>query len=80
MKRKKKPKIFKGKRGEYIKEWYFVNGKQKYRRVYVVEGIPAGEYYERNAALVNLWRDEKYELLIERTEEEERQNDFATPN
>jgi hypothetical protein len=44
-------KIHKDKNGrEYIKESYFVGGKMKFRRVYVIDGIPAEEFYEQNAS------------------------------
>ncbi|TAJ01006.1 hypothetical protein DMA11_24820, partial [Marinilabiliaceae bacterium JC017] len=50
MKKKKKSNIHKDKRGrEYIKESYFVRGKMKFRKVYVIDGIPVEEFYEKNA-------------------------------
>ena len=66
MKTKKKPKIFKDKNGEYIKQWYFVSGKQKFMKIYVIDGIPADEFYEKNADPITLLQNGDYELLHER--------------
>lgn len=63
MKIKKKPKIYKDKKGEYIKQQYFVRGKQKFLRVYVIDGIPADEFYARNADPITLMQNGDYELL-----------------
>ncbi len=58
---KKKKKIHKDKRGlEYIKESYFVGGKMKFRKVYVVDGIPAEEFYEKNATDLDHFRNGEY--------------------
>lgn len=43
---KKKKKIHKDKNGhEFIRESYFVRGKMKFRKIYVVDGIPADQFY-----------------------------------
>jgi hypothetical protein len=63
MKRKKKPKIFKDKKGEYIKQEFFSRGKQKFQRIYVIDGIPADEFYEQNAVPITLLQNGDYELL-----------------
>ena len=60
---KNKKKIFKDESGEYIKETYFVKGKQKFRKIYVVDGIPADEFYEQNADPITLLKNGDYELL-----------------
>ncbi len=61
---KKKKKIFKDKRGrEYIKESYFVRGKMKFRRIYVIDGIPAEEFYEKNATDLDHFRNGEYWLM-----------------
>ncbi len=62
-KTKKKPRIYKDKKGEYIKEWYFQRGKQKYMKIYVVDGIPAEEFYEQNADPITLLKNGDHELL-----------------
>ena len=47
MKNKRKKKIHRDKNGrEFIKESYFVGGKMKFRRIYVIDGIPAEELHE----------------------------------
>jgi hypothetical protein len=62
-KKKNKQKIYKDNKGEYIKEWYFVRGKQKFMKIYVIDGIPADEFYEKNADPITLLQDGYYELL-----------------
>ena len=64
-KKKNKTKVYKDDKGEYIKKWYFLRGKQKYYKVYVIDGIPADEFYEQNADPITLLQDEQYELLHE---------------
>ncbi len=60
----KKRKIHKDKRGrEYLKESYFVKGKQKFRRVYVIDGIPAEEFYEKNASDIDHYLNGDYWLI-----------------
>lgn len=58
---KKKPKIHKDKNGrEYIKESYFVGGKMKFRRVYVIDGIIAEDFYEQNASDIDHYVNGEY--------------------
>ena len=61
---KKKKKIHKDKNGrEFIKESYFVGGKMKFRRIYVIEGIPADEFYEKNATDIDFYMNGDYHLM-----------------
>ena len=58
---KKKPKIHKDKNGrENIKKSYFVGGKMKFRRVYVIDGISAEEFYEQNASDIDHYVNGEY--------------------
>ncbi len=60
----KKKKIHKDKNGrEYIKESYFVGGKMKIRRIYVIDGIPAEEFYEKNATDLDFYINGDYHLM-----------------
>jgi hypothetical protein len=60
----KKKKIYKDKNGrEFIKEAYFVGGKMKFRRIFVVDGIPADEYYITNATYLEFYLNGDYELI-----------------
>ena len=64
MKNKKKKKIHRDKSGrEYIKEVYFVGGKMKFHRIYVIDGIPADEFYEKNATDLDFYLNGDYELM-----------------
>ncbi len=64
MKNKKRKKIHKDKNGrEFIKESYFVNGKMKIRRIYVIDGIPAEEFYEKNATDLDFYLNGDYHLM-----------------
>ena len=63
-KKKRKRKIHKDKRGrEFIKESYFVRGKMKFRRIYVIDGIPENEFYENNASDIDRYLDGDYWLI-----------------
>jgi hypothetical protein len=64
-KRKEKPKIRRDSKGEYFFQSYFGRGKQRYERIYVVDGIPADEFYRRNADPITLLQNGDYELLHE---------------
>ncbi len=66
MKRKSKPKIHKDYKGEFIYESYFIRGKMKRQKIYVVDGIPAEEFYRQNADPITLFQNGDYELLPER--------------
>lgn len=61
---KRKRKIHKDKYGrDYIKESYFVGGKMKFQRIYVIDGIPAEEFYEKNATDFDHIRNREYWLI-----------------
>ena len=61
---KRKKKIHRDKNGrEFIKETYFVGGKMKFRRIYVIDGIPADEFYEKNATDLDFYLNGDYELM-----------------
>lgn len=60
----KKQKIHKDKNGrEYIKESCFVGGKMKFRKIYVIDGIPAEEFYENNASDIDHYLNGEYWLI-----------------
>ncbi len=64
MKNKRKKNIHRDKNGrEFIKETYFVGGKMKFRRIYVIDGIPADEFYEKNATDLDFYLNGDYELM-----------------
>ena len=61
---KKKRKVHKDKNGrDYIKESYFVGGKMKFRKVYVIDGIPVEEFYEKNATDIDHYLNGEYWLI-----------------
>lgn len=61
---KKKKKIHRDKNvREFIKESYFVGGKMKFRRIYVIDGIPADEFYEGNATDLDFFMNGDYHLM-----------------
>lgn len=64
MKNKSKKKIYTDKNGhEFIKETYFVGGKMKFHRIYVIDGIPADEFYEKNATDLDFYLRGDFELM-----------------
>ena len=64
MKNKRKKKIYRDKNGrEFIKNTYFVGGKMKHDRIYVVEGIPENEFYEKNATDLDFYMNGDYHLM-----------------
>jgi hypothetical protein len=64
MKNKRKRKIHRDKNGrEFIKEAYFVGGKIKFHRIYVIDGIPANEFYEKNATDLVFYLNGDFELI-----------------
>lgn len=66
---KKKKKVHKDRYGrEFIKESYFIGGKIKFRRIYVIEGIPADEYYEKNATDLDFYMNGDYHLMNQNRE------------
>jgi hypothetical protein len=61
---KKKKKIHKDKKGrEFIKDSYFIGGKRKFRKIYVIDGIPADEFYEKNATDLDFFINGDYHLI-----------------
>jgi putative NIF3 family GTP cyclohydrolase 1 type 2 len=72
---KKKKKIHKDKNGrEFIKESYFVGGKMKFHRIYVIDGIPADEFYEKNATDLDFYLNGDYELMSSERDFNEQNN------
>ncbi len=68
MKNNRKKKIHIDKNGhEFIKETYFAGGKMKFRRIYVIDGIPADEFYEKNATDLDFYLSGDYELMSSET-------------
>lgn len=64
MKNKKKRKIHQDKNGrEFVKQSYFVGGKMKSRRIYVIDGMPADEFYKKNATDLDFFLNGDYELM-----------------
>jgi putative NIF3 family GTP cyclohydrolase 1 type 2 len=64
VKNNRKKKIHIDKNGhEFIKETYFAGGKMKFRRIYVIDGIPADEFYEKNATDLDFYLNGDYELM-----------------
>jgi len=60
----KKNKTHKDKNGrEFINETYFIGGKMKFQRVYVIDGIPADKFYEKNATDFDFYLNGDYELI-----------------
>ena len=60
----KKRKIHTDRKGrDYIKESYFVGGKMKSRRIYVIDGIPEDEFYEKNATDIDHLKNGEYWLI-----------------
>ena len=60
----KKKKIHKDKNGrEFIKESYFVGGKMKFRRIYVIDGIRTDDFYEKNATDLDFYMNGDYHLM-----------------
>lgn len=63
---KRKRRIHQDKNGrDYIKESYFVGGKMKFRKIYVIDGIPAEEFYEKNATDMDHYINGEYWLIDE---------------
>jgi len=61
---KSKKQIHRDKNGrEFIKEAYFVGGKMKFHRIYVIEGIRVDEFYEKNVTNLDFYINGDYELI-----------------
>ena len=64
VKNKRNKKIHKDKNGrDYIKEAYFVGGKMKFHRVYIIDGIPGNEFYKKNATDLDFFLNGDFELI-----------------
>lgn len=64
MKNNRKRKIHRVKNGlEFIKETYFIGDKTKFLRIYVIGGILAYEFYEKNATGLDFYLYGDYELM-----------------
>lgn len=64
MNKKKIRKIYTDRKGRnYNKESYFVGGKVKIRRIYVIDGIPENEFYEQNATDIDHLKNGEYWLI-----------------
>jgi hypothetical protein len=50
---------------QYQKQSYFIGGKMKFCRVYVIDGIPVDEFYENNATEIELVKDNQLHLIDE---------------
>lgn len=60
----KSKRIHRDKNGrEFIKETYFVGGKMKTRRIYVIDGMPVDEFYEKNATDLDFYLNGDYWLM-----------------
>jgi hypothetical protein len=68
LKEKRKSKI---RKGEYILQTYFVRGKQKFYREYVIDGIPVEEYWEKYADPIALMQNGDFDILEARRLEAE---------
>jgi hypothetical protein len=78
VKNKRKENIFSDKSGrEFIKETYFVGGKMKFRRIYVIDGISADEFYEKNATELDFYLNRDHELINIKSDSN---NHFNTQN
>jgi len=78
VKNKRKKKIHRDKNGrEFIKETYFVGGKMKFSRIYVIDGIPTDEFYEKNATDLDFNLNGDYELM---NSEKDANNHFNEQN
>ncbi|MBX9852847.1 MAG: hypothetical protein K2X86_13975 [Cytophagaceae bacterium] len=64
MTKRKNIRIYRDKEGRnYLKESYFIGGKMKFRRIYLVDGIPADEFYEKNANEIDKVIDGNFHLI-----------------
>jgi hypothetical protein len=64
VKKERKRKIYKDKNGrDYIKETYFIGGKMKFQRIYIIDGVPADEFYEKNATDLDFYLNGDYWLM-----------------
>ena len=64
MKNKKK-KIRRNEKGEYILQQYFVGGKMKHEKIYVIDGVSVDDFYSQNADPITLLQNGDYDILNE---------------
>ena len=69
-KAKRKNKILTDEHGEFRFETFFVNGRQKRRKVRLIDGIPEAEFIENNADEIFLVQEGYYEILHARQTEQ----------
>lgn len=59
-----KSKVYKNKHGrEFIKKAYFMGGKMKLKRIYLIDGMPADEFYLKNATQLDFYQNGDYEYI-----------------
>jgi hypothetical protein len=76
VKNKREKKIHRDKNGrEFIKETYFVGGKMKFRRIYMIDGILADEFYKKNATDLDFYLNGDYELMSCNTDSDNQSNE-----
>lgn len=81
MKNKKKKKIHQDKNGrEFIKRTYFVGGKMKHDRIYVIDDIPENEFYEKNATDLDFFINGDYELMSSEKHSDNHLNEHNNKN
>ena len=61
----KKNRIRRNEKGEYILRQYFVEGKMKHEKIYVIDGVPVDEFYSQNADPITLLQNGDYDILNE---------------
>ena len=78
MENKRKKKVQRDINGcEFIKEAYFVGGKMKFHRIYVIDGIPANEFYKKYATDLDFFMNGDYEFM---SSEKDSNNHFKEQN
>ncbi|HEX3009782.1 MAG TPA: hypothetical protein VHO90_19425 [Bacteroidales bacterium] len=69
-------KIYRDKNGrEFIKETYFVGRKMKFSRIYVIDGIPADQFYNENATDLDFYLNGDFELMSCNRDSDNQSND-----
>ena len=64
MSNKRNQNIHRDKKGRaYIKEPYFIGGKMKFRRIYVIDGIPGDEFSKKNSTDLDFFMNEEFWLI-----------------
>ena len=67
----RKRRVLADQHGEFRFETYFANGKQKRRKVRLIDGMPVAEFIEKNADEMILVQEGYYEILDARQENAE---------